>query len=338
MNCYHFIKLSIVFIILGSNSLLSVQAQKQQTLKVLYETKFEIERHIHSLAFSPDGKVLAVGEENVHLYDMSGDGPKEITVFTTRMGGICSMMFSPDGKKLAFGGGDQSVRVWDVAEKKELFQTKDHKACVRSVGFAPDGTMLASGSDDRTTILWDMGEDGKLTERSVIKAEDNMSGEVKSILFTQKGKALVTACSNGTFRLYSIGAMGVKQTGGFKAKNGYGEVCIRSSPNGQLLAVTDRKSIQILNANGNALGVLDGHKENVADIGFSPDGKLLASVGRDGSIHVWSISARAIKLTKERPGKFTSVAWAPGTEASTEMTLAAALEDGAVWVMKLGYK
>lgn len=314
----------------------SLAQPKLQNIKVLEENKFEIKHHIHCMAFSPDGKTLAIGEDNVHLYDISGEAPKEVAIFKARVGfGIRSMAFSPDGKKLALGGADHSVRVWDVAEKKEVFQAKEHKGDVRSVAFSPDGKILATGSNDKTTFLWDVKDDGKLVERAVIKAEDKFGSAVCAVVFAQKGKALVTGSSNGTFRVYSVGSA-VKQTGGFKAKGGFGDVSMVSSPNNQLWAISDHKQIHLLTSAGAAAGVLEGHKENVSDVAFSPDGKLLASSGHDGTLHVWSVAAKVPKVTKDRPGKFTCVAWAPGTETA-EMTLAAGLEDGTVWVMKIGY-
>jgi WD40 repeat protein len=325
----------------GSPSPLTAQTKqpKKPPLQFLEETKFEIKRHVHAVAYSPDGKHLAVAEENVHLYDVSGEAPKEVTVFKSRVGfGICSVTFSPDGKKLAFGGRDHSVRVWDVEGQKEVFQSKDHRGDVQSVAYSPDGKFLATGSDDKTTILWDVKDDGKLVEKSVIKAEDKFGAAVKSVVFTQKGNGLVTACSNGTFRIYALGAAGVKQAGGFKGKNGFGDAQARSSPTGQLWAITDHKSVHMLNGSGTAVGVLEGHKEDVADVAFSPDGKLLATCGKDGTLHVWTVVGKGARLTKERPGKFAAVAWAPAKEGSADMTLAAALEDGAVWLLKVGTK
>lgn len=324
----------------GYSSASAQPKKKAPTLEIVEETKFNIKRHILVTAFSPDGKTLALGSEDVYLYDVSGDTPKEIGVLKSRVGfGIRSMVFSPDGKLLAFGGGDHSVRIWDLEEKKEVFQGKEHRACVRSVAVSPDGKLVATGSDDKTVILWDVGSGGKLSERSVIKAEDKLGDAVKSVVFMQKAKQLllVTGSSNGTFRVYVVGAT-VKQGGGFKTKNGFGDVTMRSSANGQLWVITDHKAIHMLNSSGTGLGTLEGHKENVADAAFSPDAKYLASVGRDGTLLVWGVAARVPRITKERPGKFTSVAWAPAAEGSTDLRLAAALEDGTVWVMKLGSK
>ncbi len=248
------------------------------------------------------------------------------------------MAFSPDGKLLAFGGGDHTVRVWDVEGQSEVFNGKEHKATVRAVAFSPDGKLLATGSDDRTTLLWDVGADGKLTERAVLKGEDKLGGSVKSVVFAQKGKALVTGSSNGAFRVFNLATSPPKQVGGFAAKGGFGDVSITSSPSGQVWSITDHKMVYLINNAGIALGILRGHKEDVSDVAFSPDGKLLASAGRDGTLHVWSVSAKVPRITKDRPGKFSCVAFAPKTEDSTDMTLIGALEDGNVWLLKLGYK
>ena len=331
----------LVFSVLVACALMSGDSEslaqpKQPPAKLLDETKFDIKRHARCMAFSPDGKTLAVAEDNVHLYTVGGEAPKEIAVLKARVGfGIRAIAFSPDGKKLAFGGSDNTVRVWDVETQRELFQAKDHKGDVRALAFSPDGKFLATGSNDKTTFLWEVTDEGKLIERAVIKAEDKFGSAVAAVVFAQKGKTLVTAGSNGTFRVFNL-EKGVKQIGTFKGK-GFNDVSIVSSPDGKLWGITDHKAVHLLTAQGVASGSLEGHKENVTDVAFSPDGKLLASAGRDGTLHVWNIVAKKPQITKDRPGRFSAVAWAPAEEGTTDMTLAAALEDGTVWVLKVGY-
>jgi WD40 repeat protein len=316
----------------------SAQTTKGGTLKLMGKEKFEIKHHIHSAAFSPDGKLLALGEDNVHIFDMTASPPTEKAVYKSRSGAIEAMMFSPDGKLLAFGGGDHTVRVWSVEDQQEVANMKEHKATVRAVTFSPDGKLLATGSDDRTCLLWDVGADGKLTEKSVLKGEDKLGvGSVKSAVFAQKGKVLVTGSSNGAFRVYNIAGASPKQTNAFTTgKGGFGDVSINSSPNGQLWSITDHKSVHIINTSGVQMGILQGHKEDVADAAFSPDGKYIATAGRDGALHVWSLASAKRIVSEDRPGKFSCIAFAPKVEGSAETTLIAALEDGIVWVLKLG--
>ena len=85
------------------------------------------------------------------------------------------------------------------------------------------------------------------------------------------------------------------------------------------------------------MGTLAGHKENVSDAAYSPDGKLIATCGRDGTLNVWSLATRTLKITKERPGRYSSVAWAPAADG-TDQLLAASLEDGTVWLLRIEYK
>src|SRR5579871_297904 len=150
---------------------LAAQSYKPKVLTVVGESKIDNGRHtIFSVAFTPDGKTLAVGEDNVHLYDVSGDEPQRLAEFKTRVAfGVHGMAFSPDGKYLAMGGGDHTVRVWDIGERKETFKSNAHGGDVRSAAFDPVGKILASGSDDKSIVLWDF-DGGKLTERTALRA------------------------------------------------------------------------------------------------------------------------------------------------------------------------
>jgi WD40 repeat protein len=73
---------------------------------------------VTSVAFSPDGKLLAAGSRayTVKLWDVASG--REMLVLSGD-DGFTSVVFSPDGKVLAAGRGN-TIRLWDVASGREL--------------------------------------------------------------------------------------------------------------------------------------------------------------------------------------------------------------------------
>src|SRR6185295_12445532 len=71
---------------------------------------------VKSIAFSPDGRMLASGsaDSTIILWDVTASQPIGQPL-TGHTGSILSIAFSPDGKTLASGSDDKSIILWDVA-------------------------------------------------------------------------------------------------------------------------------------------------------------------------------------------------------------------------------
>ena len=112
---------------------------------------------VSSVAFSPDGTMLAVAHEGggIHLWNAVTGRPLARLAGAARRGGVDSMAFSPDGQLLAAGEGDGHTYLWNVAAGT-LTATMRNPGSVVAVAFSPDGRILATddAGPGRTCGIW----------------------------------------------------------------------------------------------------------------------------------------------------------------------------------------
>ena len=94
-----------------------------------------------AVAFSPDGRLLATGAENVILWDALTHRKITTIDFPSI---VWTALFSPDGRWLVTTHGDGAIRVWDVFERQRAVGFNQHDGAVRTVSWAPDGKRFAS--------------------------------------------------------------------------------------------------------------------------------------------------------------------------------------------------
>jgi WD40 repeat protein len=125
--------------------------------------------HLAAAAYSPDGKVLALGRGGevdgtngkVWLLDpATGKKTRELT--PAHVYGVTDLVFHPDGKHLASAGRDTVVRLWNSADGKmvkELSKSRggQFKDWIHAVSFSPDGRWMAAADMVGAVQIWSFG-------------------------------------------------------------------------------------------------------------------------------------------------------------------------------------
>ena len=125
---------------------------------------FEASRHVEmdanfALAYSPDGKRLAISGLNITLtiYDiLSGKVTNTISGYKSAVMGIG---INKDGSMLATSHADGTVKVWNLANGEELLDLSGNSAPVSSVVFSPDGQYLITSGFDGTARVFALNLD-----------------------------------------------------------------------------------------------------------------------------------------------------------------------------------
>jgi WD40 repeat protein len=279
------------------------------------------EKIVRTVAFSPDGSIIASAgfEPVVHLRNaLCG---KEIRSLTAAEAGVNSLAFSPDGRTLAAAGLDGKVRLWEVASGRVVAVLDCGTAPVYSVVFAVDGSSVVCGGEDRTVRVWDL-DSGKL-RMSMLGHGD----VVEAVAVAPEGKRIASASWDRSVKIWDA-ATG-KEVATLKGHL-HPVLGLAFSPDGKTLATA---SAPWGSSNETSPGASDlrlwdvaswtsghvfaCHPDRVFGLAFSPDGKTIATAGWDSTVKLWDVealrSARWEPPALMRPPAPGSGLYPPGT-------------------------
>lgn len=240
---------------------------------------------VQSLAFSPDGTLLASGSfrevklwrrpANLKAFAWPAIAPQSVTASAA----------SRDGVWLATGGDDGRVTLWNGATGKRQGAWGTSPGAVRSLGFSPDGNRLAAVAADGALGLWSI-PDGKRLART------NASPALTAVVWLATDR-LATGAEDGAVRSWQTTAG--KTTGlvgtGTLATHPASVVLLAlgDATNGQLVSGGVDGSVRVWDLAKAKLSKELAHGGALRALALRGDGQRLATAGTNGVVKLWNV-------------------------------------------------
>lgn len=293
---------------------------------------------VGDVELSPDGSRVASGSEDgsARLWDFSAPAPGLGTALRGHIGPVGVVAFSPDGTRLATGGEGGKVFVWRV-DAPEPGTTGvalvHHEHAVRGLAWQPDGRRLVSGDDAGKLVVWSM-DDPSAPQSSRVAHE----GPITALLFEDgEVPSLWSGADDRRARQWGVREDGTlarvrtldEHIGGVSALavSANQRWAATGTTNGEVVLwprwTRKRKKRRKKKSKGPVTlppVMLEGHRETIASLAFTPDGEWLVSAG-GGGLRMWDLRAKDPSVTSivlpGHSGDVTQMTLAAGNRAVT---------------------
>jgi WD40 repeat protein/transcriptional regulator with XRE-family HTH domain len=281
---------------------------------------------IWSVAFSPDGKLLAAGGINGQVRFWRLQDGQQVLTLAGHSDWVGSIAFSPNGKLFVSGSHDRTIKFWDLESGACLRTIVAHDDMIWSIAISPDGRWLASAGKDHLVKIWEISN-GRCF--GILEGHTNW---VNSVAFSPDGRLLASGSNDQSIKLWEVATgrclqtiqtdhdmfwsvafspdgslvagcgnrptIGLWQVDSGKLLKeletevqGSAVYSLAFSPDGQSLLSGSKNGTLCLCDLNNEIPpkIWQGHNSLIRSVAFSPNGQLVASCGEEQTVKVWEV-------------------------------------------------
>ncbi|HEY9297072.1 MAG TPA: WD40 repeat domain-containing protein, partial [Phormidium sp.] len=228
------------------------------------------------------GNVLVLNQQNQWIDKFEGIGQQQILGYDFNSHQLVTSTASESDPD------DDIIQVWGKDGSRQLLQSQDPSG-MRVLGITPENAVFSSNG--KTLLI--LGYNINYSDFEFWQYEEFCDSLVSRCWLDNWGD---TASSNAAPRSDSAGILGSVDV----VNPNYGS-------NKELVAVAIGETISLLNENGLLINELGGSIGRLIDVTFSPDGRLLATVGDDRFVRLWDLQSSQPKKINEFNSQITQI-------------------------------
>lgn len=248
---------------------------------------------VWSVTFSPGDSILAIALDrnqtkgnNLYLWNLNGDEVSEMP--PAHQLGVNGVAFNHAGNRLVSVSRDSTLCLWDVKSKEQIVRWQGHEDQVYGVAYCPNDTLVASAATDETARLWNIQKVEALLGESEIHDEPGRKFIRSFNLRGAKGDSAEVRLIGNMIEVRDFISKNIWNIPRPSHGNSFWKLALSYSDEPIFYRI-DGNSIELRYEREVLKKVLRGHIDEVWDVAFSPNGKLLASASGDRSIRLWSV-------------------------------------------------
>jgi WD40 repeat protein/transcriptional regulator with XRE-family HTH domain len=237
-------------------------------------------KRIHSVAYAPDGSVIATAGQDpcIQIWDVATGA--EFMQLLGHQGAVRILQYAADGSFLASLSDDNTVRIWDMpgGALRHQFELPPATREEVTLALSPDGQCLLVGGEYPEAYIWDL-KSGELLHTLPIRTR-----LARWLTFVSDHLHCLIVSTRGI----QIWDLVTGQEHVILEQTPFGRAVLLQQAQPLLLAAATGTSLQIWNLTTETQIVMaDEHSEPIEALAAAHNGRMIATVSNDGTSRIW---------------------------------------------------